>query len=418
MTVDPKNNRISTEEQRREVRCEVCQGDPVHCKFGNCPKLAGVREWYRGKGESLGTSIFGATPPAVFVGEWGYPRVLTGPLVPSQPVLDPALLDAPEAWVGRSLADILRYRLTMVRGKAPLRVVDARRPDRNLAAMQEGVMASRPTDMEMVLEKRPNLDVLFSPRSPPTGPSAPLVKVILAENPAVPRKVDAVVGDTDVKTEVGVLELYGARVPQSHITKLLSIGLLGQGERRRLVPTEWSITATDDILGKALHREVLGLPEINEYRIFGQAGLANNVQLLLMPTPWMFEGLEAWLTGPDVYPEADHEFTRGRKRYPENLAGGYHAARLPILEYLKVQGRQAGAIAFLEVGKDWIPLGVWRFRELARAALGNPPVKVDTLPEALQELSKRLELPMDRWVARSRLLDFERRQTRLEGFGD
>lgn len=405
-------------EQQREVNCNICHGDPVRCRFGECPKLAGVREWYRGEGTKLGTSVFGATPPSVFVGEWGYPKVLTGPLVPARAVADPAILDSPEAWVGKSLEDVLRYRLTLVRGKAPLRALDARRPDRNLVAMQEGVMASRPTDMEMILEKPPNLDVLFSPRAPPAGPSAPLVRVLLAENPSVPRKVDAVVGDTDAKAEVGIKELYRGGIPQSHITKLLSIGLLGQADNRRLVPTEWSITATDDILGKALHREILDFPQIDDYRIFGQAGLANNVQILLMPTPWMFEGLEAWIVGPDAYPGADHEFTKGRKRYPQNLAGGYHAARLPVLEYLKAQGRQAGAIAFLEVGKDWIPLGVWRFRELARAALGNPPVKVDTLPEALQELSKRLGLPMERYLARSRLLDFHRRQTRLEAFVD
>jgi hypothetical protein len=53
-----------------------------------------------------------------------------------------------------------------------------------------------------------------------------------------------------------------------------------------------------------------------------------------------------------------------------------------VLEYLDGAGRQAGAIAFLEVKNDWIPLGVWRFRELAREAMKAVPQTFDTLEKA------------------------------------
>ncbi len=394
----------------------MCHGDPKLCRFATCPKLAPVRSWYLSSGESIGQTLYGPTPPGAFVGEWGYPRVQAGPLVPVPGYEDAALLDAPERWLGYTLEELLRFRLSMVRGRAPYRVPEARGPDRNLMAVQEAVMASRPTAVEVQLEKPPNLDVTFSPRSAPVGPSAPLARVVLTENPSVPRRVDAVVSDTDLRAGPGILELYRGGITQSHITKLLSVGLLGVERDRRLVPTEWSITATDDILGRALRQRVLQFPHMGEYRLFSHGAVANQVHILLLPTPWMYEALEAFLVGPDVWPAADHEFAKGRKDYPRNLAGAYHAARLPVLEYLEAQGRQAGAVVFLEVRPEWIPLGVWRFREIAREALRTVPFKVGDLKSALAELSRRLELPLERWLQRSRILDFHRRQTRLEAF--
>jgi hypothetical protein len=130
----------------------------------------------------------------------------------------------------------------------------------------------------------------------------------------------------------------------------------------------------------------------------------------------MFEALEAWIVGPDVWPVADHEFREGRRDYPRNLVGGYHATRLPVLEYLRRQGRQAGAIVFLEVLPHWIPLGVWRFREIARRALGREPFRSSTIDEALEELSSHLHLPLERWLSRTRILDFHLRQMRLDAF--
>ncbi len=124
------------------------------------------------------------------------------------------------------------------------------------------------------------------------------------------------------------------------------------------MPTGWSITAVDDIIGKGLVDRVKISPTIDEYRVFSADALANNVCVLLMPTPWMFEGLEMWhMSAPNYHVDSDFEFYEGRKNYASNLAGAYYAARLPVAEYLDSSGRQAGAIAFLEVMNDWIPLG-------------------------------------------------------------
>lgn len=408
--------RVTPIERSLEVPCSVCRGDWKLCRFATCPKLVGVRSWAQEFQRKQGTTLYGATPPSTFVGQYGYPRVLAGPLVP--PIEeDVRILDAEEHWLDHSLQDILTYRMSLVRGKRPLEVDVARQPDRQLEAVQEVAMARDPVHAEMRLARKPGLDIFFSPRGTPTGPSAPFEALKVAENPRVPRRVDYVVSDGDLRAGPGAWDLYRHGIGQRHLTRLLSVGLLGKTRRRRLVPTEWSITAVDDILARRLRKRVRDHPELGEFHLYGAKAVANNVQVLLLPGPWMFEALEGWESHPAGI-GADHELAWGRKGYPQNLVGAYHAARLPVLEHMDAIRRQATALVFLEVYREWIPLGVWRFRELAREALRHRPERLPTLEEAVDGLRPRLHIPVERWLRRSKLYRFFRDQRRLDDFSD
>ena len=405
-----------TRQERRASLCSLCRGYRMLCGKRVCPLVVKAKAMLELEKSFSSTTIFGSSPPAVFVGSWGYPRLLTGPLVPPMPETDTSVMDQPEMWLGKSFDEILRYRFSLVRGKRFIDVKSAGEPGRLLSMTQEIAMASRPTDVEVRFKKKPRFNILFSPREPTSGFSAYIERAAIAENPKIPRAIDRIVSDTDLKAEVGVLELYNLNVPQRQIMRLLSVGLMGVRERRKLVPTEWSITAVDDILGKTQLSEILGNPWINEFMVFGHKALGNSVQVLLLPSSWMFEALEAWLISPNSVPANDYEFARGRRTYARNLGGAYYAVRLPVLEYLKKMRRQAGAVTFLEVYPEWIPIGVWRFREICREAMKHDPMKFDTLGDALSELEKRLRLPVKTWIDRSVILRYFRTQRILEMF--
>ena len=415
--VNPEDGiRATLAEVKREISCRVCGGDIKRCRLAVCPYLGGVRKWFTDRSDLRSTDLFGASPPSAFVGSWGYPRVLVGPLVPPLRDQDTSIMDASESWLQYDLAEILRFRLSLVRGKAARRVLEAREPDNILSVVQEGAMASKPVDTEMWLEKTPTLVSPFSGRAPPSGPSADIRKVELASNPSVPRRVDDLVSDTDVRAGEAIADLYGHGVSQSHITRIFSVGLLGAKERRRLVPTEWSITAVDDILGKRLLQQVRDSPWIPDYEVYSASGLANTVAILLFPQAFMFEGMEAWNLSSNPTPIHDHEFTRGRRTYPDEIGGAYHATKNPVLEHLAARRRQAGAIVCMEVYDEWIPLGVFRYRELARAALAKPPAAFRTLDEAEAELGHRLRLPLANWWRASILRAYLRGQRRITAY--
>ena len=71
--------------------------------------------------------ISGTSPPSVFVGSYNYPKVFVGPMVP--PIHgDTSLLDNPEKWKGKSLEEIINFRLNLVRGiqKIPIEQTEGR----------------------------------------------------------------------------------------------------------------------------------------------------------------------------------------------------------------------------------------------------------------------------------------------------
>ncbi len=403
----------AAESGQEKTECPVCKGDYKKCRLEICPYLKGVRELLR-KIEASRT-VFGSSPPSALIGSWGYPKVLAGPLVP--PVqADTSILEQYDRWLELPLDELLAMRVSLVRGKRPTRVIDARKPDRIIEALQELAMAKTPLDVELELEKEPLLHPNFLVRASPTGPSAPMRRALIAENPRVPRSVEKVVYDVDLRASEAIHELYSSGIREQYIVRLLSMGLLGSKRWRKLVPTEWSITAVDDQLGKRLRREVKRYPWLNEVRLYSHYAHFNRVTVLLIPGPWMFEVFEAWHKSNLTKIYYDAELPGDIDRYPENVGGAYHALRLPVLESLKAEGRQASAIVVAEVYEGWIPLGVWRFREICRAALRHPPVKFEDLSESLIALEKIVELPVNSILRQSRVLRFHLEQAKLIDF--
>ncbi|MBS7614832.1 hypothetical protein KEJ18_03775 [Candidatus Bathyarchaeota archaeon] len=415
MPFQEKLFRVTRQERSRSL-CFLCHGYRRLCGKSICPIITKAKTLMNLEKGLSKENIFGSSPPAVFVGSWNYPKVNAGPLVPPLPTVDSSIMDAPEMWIDKTMDEILGYRFSLVRGKRFIDVKDARAPNRLLSTFQEIVMASKPVDAELWFNKRPKLNIVFTPREPPSGPSASVIRAVLAENPKVPKPIEKVVSDTDLKAVDGIKTLYEAKISQRQITRMLSIGLLGTIRYKRLVPTEWSITAIDDILGKKILNEILGYPWINEFMIFGHMAFSNNVQILLLPSSWMFEAQEAWLTSADSIPSIDYELVWGRKTYASNLAGAYYASRLPVLEYLQSIRRQAGVLVFMEVYPDWIPIGVWRFREICREALRKEPLKFSSLEEGLNELRKRLKLPLKKWLYNSRIIPWFKEQRKMTSF--
>ena len=145
---------------------------------------------------------------------------------------------------------------------------------------------------------------------------------------------------------------------------------------------------------------------------------------MLLPFEWSFEQMEAWMPGgfwtaeakePQI--SADYEFYEGRKDYAENVTGAYYAAKLAVAEYLVGEKKQASAIVFREIGQGYrVPLGVWVIRQSIRNALGQKPAEFQNLSLALEFLSKKLTIPLEKWKKESKIIDRATRQRRITEF--
>jgi hypothetical protein len=411
---------LATERSGKRINCSRCGSRLGLCGEVVCPIIKRVEGSLGRKFQS--ENLFGASPPSVFIGTWNYPKVYAGPMVPHMMWEDTTLLDNPVQWLDEGIEDIISHRLSLTRSHQQVDIHSAADPGRSLSSVQELAMASLPVDTEVKLEGTPKGRLSFSRRTPPMGPTATIKELKLVENPHIHPKIDYLTGDRDCFAQVAVSELFNAGISSYHLIRLLSVGLLGQERNRRLVPTKWSITAVDDVLGKQLHQQVADHPLINEYWVWGCQAVGNRMGILFLPTPWMFEVLEYWVPGTvfpahrDILIPSDYEFTKGRKTYAKIIGGAYYAARLPVLKHLNEWGRQAGAIIFLEVHPEWLPLGVWRVREICRRALSTTPVRCESLDEALEVVSKHLTTPMKHWTRQSNILRYNRTQRTLLQF--
>ena len=90
----------------------------------------------------------------------------------------------------------------------------------------------------------------------PHGMKAPLKKARITSNVKIDRKVDKVIND-EIKSSEGINYLYKNNFSEYVLSKILSVGVLGLKKDKKLVPTRWSITATDDTIGKKLLENII-----------------------------------------------------------------------------------------------------------------------------------------------------------------
>ncbi|MFO7835826.1 MAG: Nre family DNA repair protein [Candidatus Thorarchaeota archaeon] len=398
--------------------CSRCMGHRHLCGINPCPLLLRAKALVDIDESVRGMNLTGSSPPSVFVGEHGYPKVRMGPLIPPLVGRRAAIMERPDLWLDKSIDEIIGLRFSLVRTKRPFPVDAAVDPPRVLNETQVMALSDSPADSEAQLLRKPQFNRITTGRTLPVGPSAPLDSFRLEENPSVPRKVDYITSDTDFRADRGIMTLFDEGIRQEHLTRLLSVGLLGQKKKRRLVPTKWSITAVDDIVGKNLHKEIIDYPWINDYMVFSDYALGNRVVLMFLPSAWQFEALECWLTDEQPPILSDYEWFKGRTDYANDVVGAYYATRLPALEHLSDMRKQAGVLVFMEIDPaKWVPLGVWRFREIARRALTeSQPETYSTYQEATQAIAKYLYTPLERWLEASYIHENHQCQKKITDF--
>src|SRR3970282_2070162 len=100
----------------------------------------------------------------------------------------------------------------------------------------------------------------------------------------------------------------------------------------------------------------------------------------------------------------DHEGYEGRSTYA-SIGGCYYAARLAVGEALERERRQASAVILRETHPGYLmPVGVWNVRAPVREPSRRPPGPCAPPREALAPLATRLDIPMERWIRNSNVL--------------
>jgi len=401
--------------------CPICEGKRPFCIHKSYP-LPRDFDLQKKISEKLSREFF-VPSYSVFVGHNNYPNLNVGPMSGFE--VNPAL-DDPAKWFGLRYEKIIELRSMLIRSKHRENVFSK---SKFIQEQQELAIAKKPTDTEIIFKKTPVYHFILSESVQPMGPTGLLEKMKITENVKVDVRVEKIVGDDTLANEACYL-LYSKGQDVYKISTILSSGILGLRNNKKLVPSRWTTTASHDIISKYLIEKIKQFPSANEYRIYSSQFLDNHFEVLLIPGNWEFENFETWAPGsnwnaqtqskskppagfdassnqskyiPQIIPE--YEPYEGRTAYAESQAGGYYASRLGVTEGLISLKRQARVVVFREVYEGYcIPVGCWQILENVRNAFRQPCVKFGTKREAIDYVSEKLRIPISQYIKKSKIL--------------
>ncbi len=389
--------------------CVKCRGAKMLCGLSYCPVsiVDRVKKVYTFRGNS----ISGSSPPSLFVGRYGYPKINIYPTTPPFSG-DTGYLEDESKWLSQDLNDFISGRLSLLRGGVKVSVDAASNPDYRLQEIQVSSLSSTPVDVEMTVEKSFRDNVVLDENITPMGPSSPL-KSIKFGNYHIDSRIEKLYYDRDLKATDGVISLYDRGMGINGISKALSAGSLGTGKRRRIVPTRWSITATDKAISDRLVDEIKDYKEIDSFEVYIRKTGGNLFVAILAPGQWMFEWGESWFPGStwnsfgsSVEIELDYEGYHGRKTYPE-IGGCYYSSRLAVAEKYRNMKRTGSAMLWREIYPGFnLPVGVWYVRENVRELFRSKPERFDTVNDAVKYVSRFTAVDIKAWKAKSNNLKY------------
>jgi len=363
--------------------------------------------------------IDGSSPPSIFVGQFGYPQVRIGPMIPPYHG-DTSVLDRPEMWIGKSLEDIVNFRINLLKGTEVHNVNDM--SGRYIESLQEMALSKKAVESIVTFKKIPSLylnEMSLSKNESeeiPTIFSAPVSDFKIVPSTA-DRKIEKNYYDDDLYASDAIIDLYDNDVAVSRISKVLSMGMLGRKKNRKLVPTKWSITAADDILSLYLLNKIKDNAIMDNYLVFDFNHLANYYSVIFIPDEiWSFEMIESWIDNDGrVHIGSDYEIGKKIDHYP-SIAGAYFAARLSITEYLFKKRIKASVLILREIHPEYfMPLGVWQVREGLRECLKSKAIPFETFDSALNYAISKTSLSKIEWIKNSSLIR-NKKQKRISDY--
>ena len=379
------------------------------------------------KMNAIDKDIYGKVP-SVFIGSYGYPDVRAGFLSTEEY----SHHDEPKFWSSNEreygIPELVKLRSDMTNSSS---ISNVKLASRNIGskisdALKESSLTIKPVDAEIEIEKKPSFSLSLSPDRLPHGPSAKLRNMKITENPKIPGFVQKIESDTDLKAASSLELLDKKGFDEHYLTKIFSAGNLGIKEERKLVPTKWSITAVDDMLGKNISKTKIQDYKESDFKAYFGGYMGNYYFVLMLPGPWRYELFETYvgsgLSNPREYVSAtDFEGSYGRKDYATNTVGGYYASRLAVLKHLDMKKENSSVLVLRFItDKYWVPLGVWVVREATRKALNQKSMDFSDIDLLIKYakifVMKKYNLDLDVLLKQSRLLREYKEQSSLSGF--
>jgi len=228
---------------------------------------------------SRGLTVF--TPPGIFIEAATFPMLTAGFLATPQPTEWLSIFDHPEAWRGLDREAILAMRRQLYRFVIPLNGREFE-PRDSAEVLQTLALSVGPAALNVQAPDLPVLDIY-----PVEGllPSGPEVKISLMEILSEPEisKVAQRITEMDIPASEAIWNLLDYDYTLDQVAQLMSVGLLGRLENRRMQPLRSAYKATIDSYVSRSIVELADCSQSEESRIYMTSLFGDSFTILSTP---------------------------------------------------------------------------------------------------------------------------------------
>lgn len=345
--------------------------------------------------------------PFNIVYETKYPNLVIGPGTYENK--EDAINNSPDKWIKTDISKIERNRQKQVFVFKNYSKMDARVPSKDIEEIQHLIKSEKETEVEINVDsKKINL---YEKISGINNKGMILEKIKIVDNVKISKPVDKITNDTQLKAKDAIIEYYDKTEDVYKIEQLLSMGLLGLKKDRIFVPTRWSITSIDDILGKEIFLKIKNNITIDSIKMYKYEFYENTFYVIMLPFSWGFEMIEVVNNEMVSY---DFEINDPKKEYAYQVTGAYYAARLMVLNHLQEMGKCARVIVLRDIKPSYSSKGVWVIREGVREALKKNTIMFEDINQVINFISEKLNF---KWILqKSEILKQIKYQRRIFDF--
>lgn len=343
------------------------------------------------------------SPPGVTVEAAKYPMMTVGILASTDAQEYLSIFDHPESWTGLNRETILSMRRELYRFTVPINARAIKSSD-FIEALQTIALSVSPVAIEVETASLPPKGLQPLGGQLPTSPTVDTHSVEIASDPEISR-VAKNITQLDIPASEATWKLLDYDYSIDQVARLMSVGLLGRTDSRRLVPTRGAYKAViDGYINRSL-MELAEKPESESYRIYTSELIDESFTILIRPGDPRVDYLRIERTPKGLERGVSFERLKNAVTDPKTAVFGDHARFSGYQQIVKEQERSHITIFhFARNNKNNI-LGPWVVRAGVKLALESEPIELDSRENSLTVLESILTPSLPIWIESEPLLD-------------
>ncbi|TFG31533.1 hypothetical protein EU528_05905 [Candidatus Thorarchaeota archaeon] len=343
------------------------------------------------------------SPPGVIVEAAKYPILMAGVLASTEPSEWLSIYDHPESWGGLDRDAILTMRKRLYRFTVP---IDARamEPKNTIEVLQTIALSVSPVAIEVETSSLPPKKLSTLGGQLPASVCVNAKSIEIVSEPEISRVAQRIT-EQDIPSSEAAWKLLDYEYTLDQVARLMSVGLLGRIDSRRLVPSRGAYKAVIDAYVSRSLIELIEKPFTDSYRLGMSELFGDNFTILAQPGEPRVDYLRIERTSNGLEHGASIQGVKNVTTDSKTSVFSDHARFSAFSNMVKREESAHLTVFHFSRNNTNNILGPWLARAGVAMALESNQVELDTRENALMVLKSFLVPDISVWTQENPLLD-------------